>query len=197
MHAHTPHTPAYNRHNALKHASTPPSTPKALMQQREPLPTALDRVRRSVRGGMEDDDDDIEFGNVVVSLKDPYTCRCVSKPRSDLFSSACHLKFWPVLAPPSTETSNFNLNLHRNLNPNHTSTALQPTTIPPKSHSPAASPSRLASRTWAPAWSPLTLGRFWTRRSGRASGQTRTACGTAACRACRWGGVSVCLGVCV
>jgi hypothetical protein len=53
------------------HPTTP--APQALMQPKEALPAALDRVRRSVRGGLDADDDDIEMGNVVVSLKDPYT----------------------------------------------------------------------------------------------------------------------------
>lgn len=48
---------------------------RALMAPRETLEEAVERVRRSVRGGVEDDDDDIEVGNVVVSLKDPYTAR--------------------------------------------------------------------------------------------------------------------------
>jgi hypothetical protein len=43
------------------------------MQPKEALAAALERVRRSVRGGLDEDDDDIEMGNVVVSLKDPYT----------------------------------------------------------------------------------------------------------------------------
>ena len=46
---------------------------RALMAPREALPAAVERARRSVRGGVEDGDDDIAFGNVVVSLRDPYT----------------------------------------------------------------------------------------------------------------------------
>jgi hypothetical protein len=49
------------------------------MEPREPMPAALERVRRCIRGGCEEGDEDIEFGNVVVSLKDPYTCWCVDR----------------------------------------------------------------------------------------------------------------------
>lgn len=45
------------------------------MQPREALPAAVERVLRSVRGGLDEGDDDIEAGNVVVSLKDPFTAR--------------------------------------------------------------------------------------------------------------------------
>ena len=48
------------------------------MEPREPLPVALERVRRALRRGVIEGDDDIQLGNVVVSLKDPYTYRLAS-----------------------------------------------------------------------------------------------------------------------
>lgn len=55
--------------------AAPRRAPQALMQPREALPAAVERVLRSVRGGLDEGDDDIEAGNVVVSLKDPFTAR--------------------------------------------------------------------------------------------------------------------------
>lgn len=54
------------------------------MEPREALPAALERVKRCIRGGAAEDDDDIEFGNVVVSLKDPYTCWWAAAKRACL-----------------------------------------------------------------------------------------------------------------
>lgn len=49
------------------------------MEQRETLPVALERAKRALRGGCLEEDDELEFGNMVVSLKDPYTYRCAGQ----------------------------------------------------------------------------------------------------------------------